>query len=390
MTKSALKKLKVFVLAAFLVLFVAGTVYAVIQPRPITAYATDYYLNDVRLANSASNGHWYTYYSNDSRAYVTGVYQNNNGWWYVENGEVNFNYTGFADNSNGRWRIENGKVNFNYKDIVYESSQWRYYYNGMFQKSYTGVTNCCNSYGWWYVKNGVVDFSYNGVADNNNGTWKIEGGKVNFGFNGTQIINGEQYNFVGGKVSFEEYEATTYTVGEIPYTQEVLSTSVNGQEIYVREYIPEQLSGETVIVSHGLDGNCEDMVFYAEALAKNGHIAFIFDYRGGTWDGTCKSDGNYDDMSVDTELLDLDAVYELATAQENVNTSNITLLGHSQGGFVSALYAGNNNNKIKNLVLVAPAYCIPDWGRANRLLPAWYSMMQHCARIRRRNVKWVM
>ena len=159
----------------------------------------------------------------DTTTVVQGTIDEENAWWYVKDGKVKFDYDGFADNEYGRWRIEKGKVNFSYNDIVYESSQWRYYYGGLFQKSYTGVTDCGNASGWWYVKNGVVDFTANTVAANKNGWWKvtngrvdfsftgiaensygrwyIENGRVNFSLTGTKVINGRAYKIAGGKVS---------------------------------------------------------------------------------------------------------------------------------------------------------------------------------------------
>ena len=138
------------------------------------------------------------------------VASNSNGWWKVTGGKVDFGYKGYADNEIGRWRIESGSVNFNYKDIVYESGQWRYYYNGMFQKSYTGVTNCGNASGWWYVKNGVVDFSANTVASNSNGWWKVTNGKVDFGFTGIASNDIGTWYLKGGKVDFS-YNNSSYT-----------------------------------------------------------------------------------------------------------------------------------------------------------------------------------
>ena len=38
----------------------------------------------------------------------------NNGWWYVENGAINFNYNGLAENEYGNWKITNGLVDFGY------------------------------------------------------------------------------------------------------------------------------------------------------------------------------------------------------------------------------------------------------------------------------------
>ena len=109
---------------------------------------------------------------------------------------------GFADNESGRWRIENGEVNFNYNDIVLDNGQWRYYVGGLFQSSYTGVTDFGNNNGWWYVKNGVVDFTANTVAANKNGWWKVTGGRVDFNYKGLASNSNGWWYLEKGKVNF--------------------------------------------------------------------------------------------------------------------------------------------------------------------------------------------
>lgn len=52
-----------------------------------------------------------------------------------------------------------------------------------------------------------------------------------------------------------------------------------------------------------------------------------------------KSDGNTTDMSVLTEVKDLEAVIEYAESKTYTNSSKILLMGCSQGGFVSAITA---------------------------------------------------
>ncbi len=42
------------------------------------------------------------------------VEKNENGWWYLAGGKVDFGYNGLASNKNGQWMIENGKVTFHY------------------------------------------------------------------------------------------------------------------------------------------------------------------------------------------------------------------------------------------------------------------------------------
>ena len=102
--------------------------------------------------------------------------KNENGWWYIRNGKVDFGYTGIAKNGNGWWRIVNGKVDFTCNSV---------------EK---------NENGWWYIRGGKVDFGYNGVADNRNGRWRIAGGKVDFSYTGLYKSQKNCYLVNGGKV----------------------------------------------------------------------------------------------------------------------------------------------------------------------------------------------
>ena len=65
----------------------------------------------------ASDGNWY-YYENGKVKDVDTVAKNQNGWWVIRDGKVDFNYTGFAKNSNGWWYCKGGKVQFGVTDII--------------------------------------------------------------------------------------------------------------------------------------------------------------------------------------------------------------------------------------------------------------------------------
>lgn len=51
-------------------------------------------------------------------ASISGVAKNQNGWWVIYNGKVDFNFTGIAKNENGLWYCKGGKVQFNYTGII--------------------------------------------------------------------------------------------------------------------------------------------------------------------------------------------------------------------------------------------------------------------------------
>ncbi|CCZ65952.1 n-acetylmuramoyl-L-alanine amidase [Roseburia sp. CAG:50] len=107
----------------------------------------------------AADGNWY-YYENGQIVNKTTVAPNENGWWFVRDGKVDFTYTGIAQNENGWWRIVNGKVDFNCNSV--ES----------------------NEYGWWKLSGGKVDFGFTGIAGNQYGAWFVRNGKVDFDYSG--------------------------------------------------------------------------------------------------------------------------------------------------------------------------------------------------------------
>ena len=73
-------------------------------------------------------------------------------------------------------------------------------------------------------------------------------------------------------------------------------------------------------------------------------------------------------MSVLTEVKDLLAVIAYAKSLAYTDASNITLMGCSQGGFVSALTAKKLGAEVSNLILFYPALCIPDDARAGKMM----------------------
>ncbi|MCM1093416.1 MAG: alpha/beta fold hydrolase [Lachnospiraceae bacterium] len=113
-----------------------------------------------------------------------------------------------------------------------------------------------------------------------------------------------------------------------------------------------------VIMSHGFNGSFRETQKYAECMASNGVAAFIFDFCGGGMNS--RSDGKTTDMSVYTELADLEAISDMIEKLPNIDSERIMLLGCSQGALVSTMTAYENPQRYKGLILVYPALGIPD------------------------------
>ena len=135
-----------------------------------------------------------------------------------------------------------------------------------------------------------------------------------------------------------------------------------GLTIRGTEYRPEGENLPIAIVCHEFMMWSGTVRRYAGMLAQMGYAAYCFDFCGGSV-MRGKSDGKTTDMTVLTEVKDLEAVIEYVLTLPYVNKEKIFLMGGSQGGFVSALVAAKNKYPIEKLCLFYPAFCLPDYMR---------------------------
>ena len=141
----------------------------------------------------------------------------------------------------------------------------------------------------------------------------------------------------------------------------------DGLTIRGTEYRPAGENLPVAIVSHGFMGFQDTVRQYTIDLAKLGYCAYCYDFCGGSIPGKGASDGATTDMSVLTEVADLETVIAYVKALPYTGDT-LLLMGCSQGGFVSALTAAKPGQKVDKLVLFYPALCIPDDARAGRMM----------------------
>ena len=142
-------------------------------------------------------------------------------------------------------------------------------------------------------------------------------------------------------------------------TQEMYARRGENQ-IYGVLYIPQN-AGETmpaIIYSHGFGGSHRSGTQYAEAMAAKGYVVYCFDFCGGS--PGSQSDGSTLEISLFTEQADLEAVIEMIQGLDYVDSSNLFLMGTSQGGAVSAITAAKHVDEIRGLVLLYPAFVLVD------------------------------
>ena len=118
-----------------------------------------------------------------------------------------------------------------------------------------------------------------------------------------------------------------------------------------------------VIWCHGLGVNLDSASEWCAAIASEGFAVYAFDFRGGSPDSRSTGLSTLE-MSIRTEVDDLEAVTKHIRKVRHIDGSCVFLVGESQGGLVAAMTASAHPTWYKAAVLLYPAFNIPDNGRA--------------------------
>ena len=148
-----------------------------------------------------------------------------------------------------------------------------------------------------------------------------------------------------------------YTVVEVDF-QTTRGTLKIGGKLYLPKEL-EKYTKPAAIFCTGLDGSWKDTEVYGKAAARMGIVSCCFDFCGGPA-GDSLSDGSKADNTILTEVQDLAAVYAAIKAREDVDPARIFLMGGSQGGLVTALYAADHPADVAAMGLMFPAFNLPD------------------------------
>jgi alpha/beta superfamily hydrolase len=121
-------------------------------------------------------------------------------------------------------------------------------------------------------------------------------------------------------------------------------------------HVPENADSKVPIVAiyHGFTGNKMEPHFIfvklSRALEKKGIASVRFDFAG-----SGESDGEFIDMTISGEISDALDILDYARSLEFVDTARTGIVGLSLGGAIASSVAGTQHDKIKTLVLWAPA-----------------------------------
>ena len=165
-------------------------------------------------------------------------------------------------------------------------------------------------------------------------------------------------------ITLEEFrESNEAVTGTDLFGVHILELNSGDKHIYGQLYLPteDKESYPLVIISHGIQGSYYDLVDQAGKCVDAGMAAYIFDYCGGST--YSRSSGDISDMSILTECDDLEFVLNELWQYAFMDRENTYLMGESQGGMVSALLAAERPQDIAGMVLLYPAFNIPDMAR---------------------------
>ncbi len=156
------------------------------------------------------------------------------------------------------------------------------------------------------------------------------------------------------------------------YAYSVISLNVvnqdSGKTLRGRLYKPlTEGKVPLVITAHELGSNFQRRwPQYGEYLAARGLAVYTFDFAGGgpkvraDGDPGNISDGETTELSVMTEVKDLESVLASSRKWNFVDAENISVIGGSQGGAVSVIAAARHPDELKGLVLLYPGLLIKD------------------------------
>lgn len=138
--------------------------------------------------------------------------------------------------------------------------------------------------------------------------------------------------------------------------QDIFIDGDHGKLAAVLQTPDNQRNFPLVIICHGFTSNKEHLLLknLADELEMRGIASIRFDFNGHG-----ESEGDFQDMTVLNEISDAKKVYDYANRLPNV--TSISIAGHSQGGVVASMVAGElGAKKIKSVVLMAPAAVLRD------------------------------
>lgn len=136
------------------------------------------------------------------------------------------------------------------------------------------------------------------------------------------------------------------------------SVEIKSKELTLRGmlHIPEKLDKKIpiVVIYHGFAGNKMGPHF---ALVKLSRMLEKYGIASVRFDFICsgESDGDFCNMTFTNEIYDANVILDYVKTLDFIERSRIAIFGYSMGGAIASVIAGDRNDEINTLCLLAPA-----------------------------------
>lgn len=141
--------------------------------------------------------------------------------------------------------------------------------------------------------------------------------------------------------------------------QKAVSLEINGLTLRGMLHEPGRNAPTPIaVLYHGFTGHKAEKNFLfvelSRALAAAGIASVRFDFSG-----SGESDGDFVGMTLRGEVAEAGAILDYAAALPFVDPSRVFLVGLSMGGAIASIVAGDRPEKVRAIVLWAPAGTMP-------------------------------
>jgi alpha-beta hydrolase superfamily lysophospholipase len=123
----------------------------------------------------------------------------------------------------------------------------------------------------------------------------------------------------------------------------------DGVEVFYRRWLPEGEPRAIVLVAHGMSEHSGRYGRLADALTGAGYAVYAPDHRGHGRTSASTGVGRLGPDGVDAIVRDLDALRELAVAEQGARP--VVLFGHSMGALLSQAYTERHGDALVALAL---------------------------------------
>ena len=131
-------------------------------------------------------------------------------WYYLTNGNINWNYSGLIYFNNEWFYVHHGLIDWNYSNLVNYNGQWFYVRNGKIDWGYNTLSQVDGGGIWYKVTNGKLDWNYKGLFKFYDTWYYLDHGQLDWNANKLVNYNGDWYYVINGAINWKYTNLNMY------------------------------------------------------------------------------------------------------------------------------------------------------------------------------------